>query len=80
MKLITLEEHYLDVRIARASAGIASHLSPDFNAAFDPALGISWSRPVRSCRTSTTVASPTWTRQRHQHASPVRAFHAAAPR
>ncbi|MCO4251223.1 amidohydrolase family protein [Pseudarthrobacter raffinosi] len=43
MKLITLEEHYLDISIARASAGIASHQSPNFNATFDPKLGFSWS-------------------------------------
>lgn len=43
MKLITLEEHYLDIAVARASAEIASHQSPDFNAAYDPKQGFSWS-------------------------------------
>lgn len=43
MKLITLEEHYLDGAVARASAPVALHDSPDFNKTFDPSAGLSWS-------------------------------------
>jgi uncharacterized protein len=43
MKIITLEEHYLDPDIAAASAPNARELSPDFAAAYDPARGLSYS-------------------------------------
>ncbi|QSE84603.1 amidohydrolase family protein [Rhodococcus koreensis] len=42
MKIITLEEHYLDPAIAAASAPLARELSPDFAAAYDPASGLSY--------------------------------------
>ncbi len=43
MKIIALEEHYLDPDIAVASAPGARALSPDFSAAYDPDLGVSYS-------------------------------------
>lgn len=43
MRLITLEEHYLDVAVARAGARGAQELSPHFPAAFDPASGLPYS-------------------------------------
>lgn len=43
MRLITLEEHYLDVAVARASAPRAQELSPHFTAAYDPASGLPYS-------------------------------------
>jgi predicted TIM-barrel fold metal-dependent hydrolase len=46
VKLITLEEHYLNVDIATASAPAAAELSPDFATAYDPANGYSYS-PTR---------------------------------
>ena len=39
MKIITLEEHYLNLDIARASAPLANELSPHFNAAYDHSQG-----------------------------------------
>ena len=42
MRIITLEEHYLDPAIAAASAPLARELSPDFAAAYDPASGLSY--------------------------------------
>jgi len=42
MRIITLEEHYLDPAIAAASAPLAQQLSPDFAAAYDPASGLSY--------------------------------------
>ena len=43
MRLVTLEEHYLDVAVARASAPRARELSPHFPAAYDPASGLPYS-------------------------------------
>lgn len=43
MRLVTLEEHYLDVAVARASAPRAQELSPHFPAAYDPASGLPYS-------------------------------------
>ena len=43
MKIITLEEHYLDVAVARASAPATQALSPHFSAAYDPASGTPYS-------------------------------------
>lgn len=43
MKIITLEEHYLDRGVIRASAAEARRLSPHFNEAYDPAAGRSYS-------------------------------------
>ncbi|QSE94920.1 amidohydrolase [Rhodococcus pseudokoreensis] len=42
MRIITLEEHYLDPAIAAAGAPLARELSPDFAAAYDPASGLSY--------------------------------------
>lgn len=38
MKIIALEEHFLNLDVARASAPESARLSPDFAAAYDPAL------------------------------------------
>ncbi|MDQ2738393.1 MAG: amidohydrolase family protein [Actinomycetota bacterium] len=43
MKIITLEEHYLDPGVAAAGAPLARALSPDFAAAYDPERGFSYS-------------------------------------
>lgn len=42
MKIITLEEHFLDPAVAAASAPLARELSPDFTAAYDPSSGLSY--------------------------------------
>jgi uncharacterized protein len=43
LKIITLEEHYLDVAVARASAPAVQELSPHFPAAHDPSTGLPYS-------------------------------------
>ncbi len=43
MKIIALEEHYLDRDIAAASAAGARALSPDFSATYDSGRGLSYS-------------------------------------
>lgn len=43
MKIIALEEHYLNVEIAAASAAATAGLSPGFAAAFDSATGLPYS-------------------------------------
>lgn len=47
MKIVALEEHYLDPDIAAASAPLARELSPDFAAAYDPRSGLNYSPPVQ---------------------------------
>lgn len=42
MRIITLEEHFLDPDVAAASSPLARQLSPDFAAAYDPASGLSY--------------------------------------
>ncbi len=43
MKIITLEEHFLDTDVARASAAASKALSPNFAASYDPARGFPYS-------------------------------------
>ncbi|MCO4251238.1 amidohydrolase family protein [Pseudarthrobacter raffinosi] len=43
MKLITLEEHYLDLAVVRASAAASAQLSPHFSATYDPKRGAPYS-------------------------------------
>lgn len=43
MRIITLEEHYRDEGVARASAPTFLELSPHFPAAYDPAMDLSYS-------------------------------------
>ncbi len=46
MKIIALEEHYLDHDIAAASAPLARELSPDFGAAYAADSGLPYSPPT----------------------------------
>jgi uncharacterized protein len=50
MKIIALEEHFLDPDVAAASAARARELSPAFAATYDPAQGLSYS-PAREVLT-----------------------------
>lgn len=43
MKIITLEEHFLDTDVARASAAASKALSPNFAASYHPARGFPYS-------------------------------------
>ncbi len=43
MRIVTLEEHYLDVDVARASAPAAQALSPHFSSSYDPDSGLPYS-------------------------------------
>lgn len=50
MRIVTLEEHYLDPDIAAASAPLARELSPHFAAAYDPGTGLPYSPPAQVLR------------------------------
>jgi predicted TIM-barrel fold metal-dependent hydrolase len=46
VKIIALEEHFLDLGIAKASAAESDRLSPHFAAAYDPASGLPYTPTV----------------------------------
>ncbi|MDL4813274.1 amidohydrolase family protein [Actinomadura opuntiae] len=45
MKIIALEEHFVDPAVSRAAAPAATALSPDFGTAYAPASGLPYSPP-----------------------------------
>ena len=46
MKIIAVEEHFVDPAVSKAGAPAATALSPDFETAYDPAGSLSYSPPV----------------------------------